>query len=99
MRFIRGDVVPHVVSQKGDHGASYRHCEAAQSWSRPKIKLSEIFDVVRFSTFSTVSVNRDKPKARSRDWHVRCALQSGSEIRGLASALDGLFGLMASPRV
>ena len=57
MRFIRGDVVPHVVSQKGDHGASYRHCEAAQSWSRPKIKLSEIFDVVRFSTFSTVSTH------------------------------------------
>jgi hypothetical protein len=66
MRFIRGDVVPHVVSQKGDHGASYRHCEAAQSWSRPKIKLSEIFDVVRFSTFSTVSTQSGRSEEGAR---------------------------------
>ena len=51
MRFMRGEVVPHVVSQNGDHGASYRHCEAAQSWSRPKIKLSEIVDVASIFDF------------------------------------------------
>ena len=56
MRFMRGDVRDHVASQQNDHGASYRRCKAWQWWSRSKIKFSEIFDVVRFSTFSTVSV-------------------------------------------
>jgi hypothetical protein len=60
---------PRRLSAK-DHGASYRHCEASQSWSRPKIEFCEILDVVRFSTFSTVSVNfcRDCTKsARLKD--------------------------------
>jgi hypothetical protein len=39
--------------------------------------------------FYTARVNRDQDKARSKVRHVRCAPKSGSEIRGLASALDG----------
>jgi hypothetical protein len=31
MRLMRGDVRDHVASQKNDHGASYRRCEASQS--------------------------------------------------------------------
>jgi hypothetical protein len=51
MRFKRGDVRDHVASQQTDHGASYRRCEAWQSWSRSKIEFCEIFDVVRFRLF------------------------------------------------
>jgi hypothetical protein len=56
MRFMRDDVRDHVASKKNDHGASYRRYEASQPWRRPKINFCEIFDVVRFSTFSTLSV-------------------------------------------
>jgi len=55
MRFVRSDVRDHVASQKNDHGLSYRRCRASQRRSCPKISICEIFGVVRFSTFSTVS--------------------------------------------
>jgi hypothetical protein len=56
MRSMRGDVWDHIASQKNDHGLSYRHYEASQRRSSPKITICEIFGVVRFSTFSTASV-------------------------------------------
>jgi len=46
MRVMRDDGRDHVAGQKNDPGASYRRCEAAHSWSRPKIKFREIFDCV-----------------------------------------------------
>ena len=55
MRFVRSDVRDHVASQKNDHGPSYRCYGASQRRSCPKIIICEIFRVVRFSTFSTVS--------------------------------------------
>jgi hypothetical protein len=61
MRFVRCDAGDHVASQKNDHGASYRRCEASEPGSRPKINICEIFGAVRFSTFSTLS-------AQSRPW-------------------------------
>jgi hypothetical protein len=60
MRFVRSDVRDHIVSQKNDHGPSYRHYRASQRRSSPKITICEIFGVVRFSTFSTASVKSGK---------------------------------------
>ena len=60
MRFVRSDVRDHIVSQKNDHGPSYRHYRASQRRDSPKITICEIFGVVRFSTFSTASVTSDK---------------------------------------
>jgi hypothetical protein len=47
MHFVRSDVRDHIVSQKNDHGPSYRHHRASQGGS-PKITICEIFGVVRF---------------------------------------------------
>lgn len=55
MRFARGDMRDHIVSYKNDHGASYRRYRVLQGRSRLKINFSEIFGVVRFSTFATIS--------------------------------------------
>jgi hypothetical protein len=55
MRFARDDVRDHIVSHKSDHGPSYRRCKALQRQRRLKINFREIFGVVRFSTFSTLS--------------------------------------------
>src|SRR6516164_9094177 len=51
---------PHRVSEK-HHGPSYRHYRASQRRGSPKITICEIFDVVRFSTFSTASARRRSP--------------------------------------
>ena len=58
MGFVRSDVRDHIASQKNDHGPSYRHYRASQRRGSPKFTICEIFGVVRFSTFSTASVNR-----------------------------------------
>ena len=55
MRFARGDMRDHIVSHKNDHGASYRRYGVLPWRSRLKINFCEIFGVVRFSTFSTLS--------------------------------------------
>jgi len=55
MRFVRNDVRDHVVSQKNDHGLSYWRYAASQRRTCPKINICEIFGVVRFSTFATIS--------------------------------------------
>jgi hypothetical protein len=57
IRFARGNMRDHIVLCKNDHGASYRLCGVLQWWSRLKISICEIFWVVRFSTFSTVSAH------------------------------------------
>jgi hypothetical protein len=55
MRFARGDMRDHIVSHQNDRGASYRRYGVLQWPRRPKINFCEIFDVVRFSTFATIS--------------------------------------------
>ena len=55
MRFARGDMRDHIVSHKNDHGASYRRYGVLQWRSRLKISFCEIFGVVQFSTFATLS--------------------------------------------
>jgi len=52
MPFARGDVRDHIVSHKNDQRASYGRYAVLQWWSRLK---SEIFGVVQFSTFATLS--------------------------------------------
>src|ERR1700733_6976174 len=44
-----------ITNPKNDHGASYRHYGASGVRNRPKTDICEIFGVVRFSTFSTLS--------------------------------------------
>jgi len=56
MRFARGDVRDHIVSSKIDHGPPLWRRKAAQRQRSPKINFREIFGVVRFSTFATISV-------------------------------------------
>jgi hypothetical protein len=48
---------PRIASQKNDNRLSYRRYGASQRRSCPKISICEIFGVVRFSTFSTVSTH------------------------------------------
>jgi hypothetical protein len=55
VRFARGDMRDHIVSRRNDHGASYRSYGVLQWQSRLKINVCEIFGVVRFSTFATIS--------------------------------------------
>jgi len=55
MRFARRDVRDHIVLTKIDHGPSYRRYSALQRQGRLKINFREIFGVVLFSTFATVS--------------------------------------------
>ncbi len=55
MPFARGDMGDHIVSHKNDHGASYRRYAVLQWRSRLKIGSCEIFGVVQFSTFATLS--------------------------------------------
>ena len=55
VRPTRGDVRDRIVSHKNDHGPSHRPYRALQRKRRLKIDFREIFGVVRFSTFATVS--------------------------------------------
>jgi hypothetical protein len=55
MPFARGDMRDHIVLHKNDHGASYGRYAVLQWWSRLKISFCEIFGVVQFSTFATLS--------------------------------------------
>jgi hypothetical protein len=55
MRFALGDVRGLIVLDKNDYGPSYRSYGALQRWERLGIDFREIFSLVRFSTFSTVS--------------------------------------------
>ena len=55
MRFVRRDVRDLIAHQKNGRGASYRRHRVLQRRSRPKFGFREIFGVVRFSTFATLS--------------------------------------------
>ena len=55
MRFVCGDVRGLMVSHKIDHGPAHRRYRALQQWRRLKICFREIFGIVRFSTFATLS--------------------------------------------
>jgi hypothetical protein len=63
MRFARRREGPHHFTQN-NHGPLYRRYRASQRRSCPKINICEIFAVIRFSTFSTISAllrHADRP--------------------------------------
>ena len=64
MRFARGDMRDHIVSCKNGHRASYRRYGVLQWRSRLEINVCEIFGVVRFSTFATISAQMRSPRPR-----------------------------------
>ena len=82
MRFARGDMRDHIISHRNDHGASYGRYAVLQWWSRLKISFCEIFGVVQFSTFSTLS-------ARSRH-------QEGAGIRPRSETANAISSKPAS---
>jgi hypothetical protein len=55
MRLVCGDVRDLIVSHKTDHGPAHRRYRALQQWRSLKICFREIFGIVRFSTFATIS--------------------------------------------
>jgi hypothetical protein len=55
MRFVCGDVRDLIVSHKTDHGPAHWRYRALQQWRCLKICFREIFGIVRFSTFATIS--------------------------------------------
>ena len=66
MPFARGDMRDHIVLHKSDHGASYGRHAVLQWWSRLKISFCEIFGVVQFSTFATLSPDEPTSSDRAR---------------------------------
>jgi hypothetical protein len=103
MRFVRGDVRDLIASQENDHGLSYRHHRASQRRSSPKTTICEIFGVVRFSTFSTASVNlgsqgchepgpvyrQERTSSPLRRWSALDQLRTKAHIRvGCISRLE-----------
>ena len=67
MRFVRRDVRDLIACQKNGHGVSYRRHRVLQRRSCPKFGFREIFGVVQFSTFATLSAMR-RLMRRSK-WH------------------------------
>ena len=81
MRFARGDMRNHIVSHKNDHGASYERYGVLQWWSRLKISFCEIFGVVQFSTFATLSAEKRRWVSFSRRRDRRAASHFDVELR------------------
>jgi len=55
MRFARGDLRDHIVSYQNDYRPSYWLQRALRLQESLKIGFREIFGVIRFSTFATIS--------------------------------------------
>src|SRR4029077_1171331 len=80
MPFAHGDMRDHTVSHTSDHGASYGRYAALQWRSRLKISFCEIFGVVRFSTFATLS-----GEERKLDFGAVSPLMTQNGLRLLSS--------------
>src|SRR5712672_1811723 len=61
MRFACGDMRDHIVSYQNDHRPSYWRRRALRQQERLRIDFREIFRVVRFSTFATISARTGPP--------------------------------------
>jgi hypothetical protein len=57
MRFTCGGVRDYIASSKIDHGSPQLRRKATQQERSPKVSFREIFRVVRFSTFATLSAH------------------------------------------
>jgi hypothetical protein len=60
-RSARRDVRDQIVSHKNDHGPRYRSYRALRQCKHRRFDFSEIFGVLRFSTFSTPSLKPGLP--------------------------------------
>jgi hypothetical protein len=97
MRFVCGDVRDLIVSHKTDHGPAHRRYRALQRWSCLKICFREIFGIVRFSTFATISVaeRTRRPKAATSESDPGCSLIPGLRSRLSKNILAGFMVLSA----
>jgi hypothetical protein len=86
MRFARGDMRDHIVSHQNDHGASYWRYGILRWRSWLKIDICEIFGVVRFSTFATISA-RNGPPAMS-DLSPLSEVKLKSDFLAVRAAFD-----------
>jgi hypothetical protein len=77
MRFVRRDVRDLIAHQKNGHGASYRRHRVLQRRSRLKFDFREIFGVVRFSTFATLSA----PFGHAANVRLKSASGGKPEVR------------------
>jgi len=73
MRFVRRDVRDLIAHQKNGHGASYRHQRVLRRRSRLKFDFREIFGVVRFSTFATLSASTGRSVSGAFEPYATCA--------------------------
>jgi hypothetical protein len=64
VRSARRDVSDLIVSHKNDQGPPYRSYRALQQWKHRRFDFGDIFGVLRFSTFATVSAKTGHPKLR-----------------------------------
>ena len=74
MPFARGDMRDHIASRKNDHGAPYGRYAVLRRWSQLKMSFCEIFSVVQFSTFATLSPRKrtpSRPVGMSQKCHER----------------------------
>jgi hypothetical protein len=63
MLFARGDMRNHIVSHKNE--ASYERYAVLQWWSPLTISFCEIFGVVQFSTFATLSASSRRSRKQA----------------------------------
>jgi hypothetical protein len=74
MRSMRGDVWDHIASQKNDHGLSYRHYEASQRRSSPKITIARFLAWFDFRLFRQ---HRSSTDLAIRKSHFRSIPETG----------------------
>ena len=80
---------PHRFTQN-DHGASYRRCGVMQWRRRLKINFCEIFGVVQFSTFATISGEKQTSYYSMCDWPLLAAGSIGQR-NTLIFSKDGVW--------
>jgi hypothetical protein len=84
MRLVPHDVRDHIVLLQNDHGPSYRRHGASQRQRCVEIDFREIFGVIGFSTFATLSA---RTQLTGPGW--RCLLIGGSRKLGFGAVRTG----------
>src|SRR5258706_14040721 len=75
MRFARRDVRDHIVSCQNDHRPSYWRPRALRQQERLRIDLREIFGLLRFSTFATISATSGRPRLCQKTFLISLTLR------------------------
>ena len=103
MRFACGDMRDHIVSYQNDHRPSYWRRRALRQQERLRIDFREIFGLLRFSTFATISARNGHAEVSwrcpfiggDRKWRHRgqndaLKTQIGNAIRSTGAPLRAL---------